>query len=114
MKTARLVPPKPVIVDQKALIYFFQSGFMFLLGLLYLGGSFFLSREGGNGTEPACWEMASLLLLMLSFAFGAIGKMIQNRKSYREETAARLAEQEDRIRRLEAQVAELTAQRNTH
>jgi hypothetical protein len=103
----KLAPPKPLIVDQEAMFFFIQAGFAYLFGLLLLAWNFSLRINGEH--ETATWlQLGSAPVLVLGWACVKIGKLIQQRKNYKEETAARLAERDEQIRQLEAQLAAVT------
>lgn len=86
--------------------YFVLAGMSFFLGA---GGvAMGLFAIVFRAPEERHWTWIGILALWLGSAFVAIGKLVRDSHKNQIEFAKQLAKQDDRIRKLEAQVAALT------
>jgi hypothetical protein len=86
--------------------YFFLAGVSYLLGASWIVTG--LIAMAFHATEERHWTYLGILALWLGSAFVAIGKLVRDSHTNQIEFAKLLAEQDERIRKLEAQVAALT------
>lgn len=99
---------RPFAVDPNApqWRYFVLASLSYLLGICFGAVGLFALIIRVNEGFPFTW--IGILALWLGTAFVAIGKLVRDNHKNHTELTKRLTEQDERIRRLEEQLAALT------